>query len=144
MSDDLVENIKSILSTGHPIGSKLCYREVVLSGEKAEEALRYLREQLNGDYTLVDALEKPLIVPEEEKTPVIILDIRPFEDIHHPYFERPGVYDSLLERINILMERRPNAKVLTLSPNDRYEGIRGFHYSVDSERLISAQTTEDR
>jgi hypothetical protein len=137
--DPNVENIKSILSTGHSLGNKLCYREVVLTGEKSDEALAYLRTQLNGEYTFVETTEGTFKTPEEGKIPVVILDRRPFEDIHHPFFERPGLYDSLLDRINILMRGRPDTKVLTMATDNNYEGVHGFYYTVSSETLISAQ-----
>jgi hypothetical protein len=143
LSEGLVEDIKSILSTGHPLSINLFFREIVLRGQQAREALDYLKSSLNGNYTLIDALRDPLVIPEgDPRIPLIVLDRSPFEDVFHPYFEKSGFYSTLVEKIGTMMRKREDIKVLTIDPHRIHEGVYDFPYTISSEKLISEQRTK--
>ena len=120
-----VLNIQSILSTGHPIASSACFSELVIMGERARQAFDYLKQQLNGDYFLLD-LSESAPIPDTTKQIVAIRDSEHMTE------------DSIEERIIFLINQK-NARVITIHhQNYPYQSPR-WPYHVRAEDLLKEE-----
>ena len=129
--DGVAEDIASILEKGHPVGVRLYFREVVLQGAKAMNALYALRAHLNGSYNGLEFFEwNPDYwegngygaIKRTSKIPIVVLDTR-------------GGYQNM-ERLFEIMDSRPDLRVLAIDLEGRYDEEPGFPYRVSVDKYL--------
>ena len=124
--DRVAQNIANILATGHPLGSKFHFSQVVLYGQKAMTALHLLMPYLTGEYSFVPVDTDELRIPSTGKPKVFVVDLRHFEE---------GVPSCMFATMTL----RPSNRILALDRDNVWPDS-GFPYMVRVDKYINGYT----
>ena len=131
--DQVAKDITNVFETGFQPGGFGC-SEVVLFGQRVDAAYDMLRSRVNGEYSIMDALDPkfPFELPSEKRI-VCVVDMRRFEIGRLATVA--GAYEGTVDRITAAMHIRPGTRVLTLVEDKRYDSPFGYPLFVNADKI---------
>ena len=131
--NQVAKDITDIFETGVQPGGFGC-SEVVLFGQRVDVAYDMLRNKVNGEYSIVDALDPRFHfkLPSGKRI-VCVVDMRCFE--MGRLATVAGAYEGAVDRITAAMHSRPGTRVLTLVEDKMYDSPFGYPLLVNADKI---------